>query len=749
MANTASIKNSENESQIFTPIQSTIGTEEEKTEKLINNLKQSIRLYLSSRGTEEESQLLEHAFEDIAKYHASQKRLSGQPYIVHPLRVSWSICQAGLDPQTVIGSLLHDAIEDTSITKEYISERYGEWYADVVDGLTKIKYPKDSKGKQVANLEATYQKMLVAMVRDVRSLLIKLFDRLDNMQDLDALPRHKQRRISWETLGVYVPMARRFGLEKISEEHTELCFKYLYPRRYKNTVQEIGRLKKERWSTIVNMGEVLQSLLDSRQLINTKVEPILETVASHIYRKDSIDKILKGFRILVDNVMSSYHVLGILHTGFRAIPLKIRDFVSNPRWNGYQGLQTEIILEGELVWVEILSKEMHDLNQYGIMAHWTGSPTELAEYYRNYLDQLDQVAGEKDLRMDDILRYAQSEQVQVFTPKGDILTFPKDATILDAAYHIHTDLGNTCVGALVNTSTYVQVDQARNKRVPRDRKLFNGERIEILTDLHVEPAKEWLEYVVTAKAKIQIKRALNIQKAIRARKVGKDLLYQELQKLGEDPEILLESEEFKQALEKEKVTENKFLEELGLRKRVIRQFLKDYQLVDAQKINGRIRKERMFLLKPWENLFGNSGDSAELLIDDLDDILIHFSECCSPIPGDKIVGFSNENHEVEVHRALCPVAQQMKDVFPISVGWNIPSDDIRSYELQLITEDAQGTLYKISKIIKEAGVGIEDSKSSRVNEEAHFILKLEPIPWRVYHRIVERLRVLKVVKKIW
>jgi len=232
---------------------------------LITDLDQQIRSYVQEYGTRKDSELLDQAISDIRQYHENQKRKSGQPFIIHPLRVASYICRAGLDAPTVVAALLHDIIEDTSITHDDIHERYGSWYADIVTGLTKIKKPDSAKILSADNLDATYQRMLKTMVQDVRALFIKLFDRLDNMRDMDAMPRNKQRRISLETLNIYVPIAERLGLTQICQEHTELCFKLLYPKRYQKTLLEIDELKKDRISTIKAMQESLQNNLEKQK----------------------------------------------------------------------------------------------------------------------------------------------------------------------------------------------------------------------------------------------------------------------------------------------------------------------------------------------------------------------------------------------------------------------------------------------------------------------------------------------------
>lgn len=420
---------------------------------LIAKLVKQIRNYVLEYGTVKDSEMLEQAIADIQKHHEHQKRKSGQPVIIHPLRVANYICLAGLDAPTVVAAILHDIIEDTTITHKDIKNRYGAWYADIVRGLTKIKFLESPKEGEGDYLEATYQRMLKAMTQDVRALLIKLFDRLDNMRDMEAMPRHKQRRISLETLNVYVPIAERLGLTQICQEHTELCFKLLYPKRYNKTLTDIDELKKARIPTINGMRISLQETLEKHNLEYKTINPLFVHPAHRIQEKGPIDHVLEGFRIIVNNSLDCFKALGMIHTSFNVIPLKIRDYISNPLWNGYEGIQTELRIEGEQTCIEIVSEEMLKKNQHGIMAHWQGSPNELADYYKIYLNQLDQMAGDKDVRMLEVMSYVQSDQIQVYSPKGDMFVFPNNATVLDFAYGIHSELGNHCIGALVNPSS--------------------------------------------------------------------------------------------------------------------------------------------------------------------------------------------------------------------------------------------------------------------------------------------------------
>ena len=715
---------------------------------LITDLDQQIRSYVQEYGTRKDSELLDQAISDIRHYHENQKRKSGQPFIIHPLRVASYICRAGLDAPTVVASLLHDIIEDTSIIHDDIHERYGSWYADIVTGLTKIKKPESPKNLSADNLDATYQRMLKTMVQDVRALFIKLFDRLDNMRDMDAMPRDKQRRISLETLNIYVPLAERLGLTQICQEHTELCFKLLYPKRYQKTLLEIDELKKDRISTIKVMQESLQNNLEKQNLAFHNVEPLYVHPASRILESGPIDHILEGFRIVVKKSLDCFQALGIIHTNYSVIPLKIRDYISNPLWNGYEGIQTELRIEGEQTLIEIVSEEMLTKNQYGIMAHWSGSPTELADYYRIYLSQLDQMSGDKDVRMLDVMSYVQSDQVQVYSPKGDMLVFPQGATVLDFAYGIHSELGNHCIGALVNPSS---VDTTK-KRVPRERQLFTGEALQIITDPGVHPKEEWLKQVKTAKSRSQIKRAVEQQKVINARNSGRLLLERKLREKGEELSVekWIKSSPVKSALKAEKLSANKFFQEIGLQKRPLQPFLRKYKLLHFES-TGRLKE--MISPEFWGNIFG--GDKNVFLIDDVQNPLIKLASCCFPIPGDKISGFIHDDKEIEIHLTDCPnkinnIKLAQSKIVPIDVSWKISKKISRSHIIHLHVIDGTGILFQVTKIIKDAGVAIIYSESAEKNKnDADIRIKLESVTWPVFHKIIEKLRPLKFVKQIW
>lgn len=716
----------------------------------IKTLHAQIYQYVSHKGSAEDLVRLEYAFEDVAKYHEDQVRKSGEPVIIHPLRVAWLVCDAGLDAPSVVAALLHDTIEDTELSRRDIKERYGKWYADIVDGLTKIKTPTDSQVKIRSDLEATYQKMLMAMVKDVRALFIKLFDRLDNMRDLEHMPRTKQRRISKETLTVYVPMARRLGLQTLSDEHTELCFKFLYPIRYQRTIEELAQLKEERWPIIEKIQNEIIEVLRQHKIRGVRVEPILIKAASLIKKKESVEHILEGFRCLVSTVPDSYKALGALHTHFRAVPLKVRDFISNPRWNGYRGLQTKIFIQGETVSIEMVPKAMHVLNEHGIMSHWKGTASEVADYYKSYFNQLDKLVTEDDLRVNDVLRYVQSDQIQLFTPNGEPYFFPKNATVLDFAYQVHTDLGNSCTGALINPSPSVKPEEALKKAVPLNRKLVNGETVKILTDAKIHPIREWLDIAVTARAHISIKKSIKQQNLLRARQIGHEMLMRDLRSLGIEGYFFIQSDSFQKALEEAGLSLDRLLERIALQKTQVVSFLKRYQLVDLNRLSRREFVQQSFIFKSWEQWFHSK--TPDILIRDLNDPFIQLASCCSPIPYDLIIGMPTEDHGVMVHRITCEKLNSSKNPTPIAIGWNLPNTQIQSRRVEIKALNQQGILYQITKIINDFGIDIEsigndtNDRSKSDGSTIWIFMTLAPMSWKLYYKIIERLRTLKFIQ---
>ena len=713
---------------------------------LIQDIKNKIRSYVNEKGNSKEINLLEKAFTEVEEYHASQFRKSGQPVIIHLLRVAYKVCQVGLDVPTVIAAILHDIVEDTSKTKDDIEKQFSPWYAKIVEGLTKVKYSEKDIQSKKTNKEATYQRMLSALSWDVRVLFIKMFDRLDNIRDMDCMPKDKKRRISRETLDIYVPIAKRLGLTDLSLEQTELCFMNLYPTRYKKTIKAFEKLKKERIPVIKIMLDRIKKSLIKANLKFHLLQPILIHPSSKVYDPSPLEKVLDHFQIVVFNAPNCYLALGVLHIEFSAVPLQIRDYISNPKWNGYKGIQTELNLNGERIEIEIISLEMREANKNGILSQWEDDTEKLGHYYKNYLKQLNEIADAEELRMADILNYSQTDQIQVFTPEGDLFALPKGATVLDFAYYIHSDLGNQCVGGLINPS--LETSKNTNIRVPRERKLFHGECIKVLTNPAVRPSREWFDQSITPKSQIQVRRSLNFQTSTRANGLGRDILSRELKSFGENLDNWLKKPLVKYALKKEHFTEKKFFQNIGLRKLNLNSFLKKYKLVDYENIS---RLKKLIKGLPWY-IFGSQN--PRYLIENPNDPLLKMANCCKPIPEDKIVGFVNKNMEIEIHRNHCSLFGKLqkshsKSEKPLEVNWHLSKFEIKGHTLKIEVFDGKGIIFKITKIIKAANVAIEHSESKSLpNNRASILIRLEPIKWAVYHKIMEGLRQLKFIQSI-
>jgi GTP pyrophosphokinase len=678
--------------------------------------------------------LLEQAFQDAEYYHRGQFRKSGEPAIIHPFRVALLVAEAGLDVESAIVALLHDLIEDTEVTKDALRERYGDWLAEVVDGLTKAPRPTNGGPRGGAEL-ATYRKLLFSTIRDIRTLLVKIFDRLDNMRDLSHLDRRRQRRISMETFLVYVPFAQRMGLQDIADELTTLCFRFQYPKRFADV---LSRLKSQIQAEQVKVGEIktiLDSALAVLDLAFYRVEPKYHQVSEAILEIRPPARALRQFQITVPNPRDCYVALGALHMTCRAVPNSIRDFISNPKPNRHQGLESRIFVGEEAVAIAITSKDMEMVNRRGILAQWKGGYEELSRYYQTYLELIDQINGDDDLRMEDVLRYAQMETLQTFTPKGERLNLPQGSSVLDFAYAIHSDLGNRCDGALVS-----------GRRVSRFAELRDGDMVSVLTSESVQPATEWLDHVRTTRARINLRRTLRALSLQRAQEVGKELFEAELERLGEEATRLMARPEFEQALKARKLGLTQFYQQVGTRRLNLRPFLLEHGLVPAKKVKRRESWERSLLRRYLIPAFG--GRDPELKVRYAEDAFVQMARCCFPLYGDSIVGVQKE-HGITIHRSGCGMLEQVDAASVIAVGWDADAGK-SAHRLIVTAADRSGVIYKIGKVMHAFSVSIHDITTRRDIPAgiATITLDIEPVTAKVYQKIVAGLRGIKEVRTV-
>ena len=521
---------------------------------------------------------------------------------------------------------------------EDAAAKYGDWLAEAVDGLTKVA-ASSSKGGWSAGSIATYRKLLISSVKDLRTLQVKIFDRLDNMRDLGFLSRASQRRIAMETMQVYLPMAQRLGLQDISDELGTLCFRYLYPKRFNRLLGELKQRKEEEQKKVRGVKRMLDAALKDLSEGRLSAQPKYHKISDYVFEDSHVGRPWTGFTVTVPNVEDCYAVLGKLHREYRVVPNSIRDYISNPKPNRHQSLESKIFIGGEAVSIEIFSKEMEAVNRAGILADWQASHEEVSRYYESYLELLEQFNDSEDLRMEDVLRYGQMETLQIFTPIGEMLNFPQRSTVLDFAFAIHTDLGLHCEGALVD-----------GRRAQRTEELRDGTMVEVLTAPNVVPNASWLGHVRAVKSKMAIRRCLRDQRLSRAEEVGRKLFLGVLKRLGLNSESFVTDVAFQQALKKQKLSQAQFFQRVGTRQLQIRPFLQGCGIVPDKVLERLDSQERVGLLRFLTPRF--KSKDPDLKISELGDAFIHLAPCCSPLQGDAIVGAQQDNG-ILIHRAEC------------------------------------------------------------------------------------------------
>ncbi len=705
----------------------------------LERLKQSILRHYP-RDKTPNIHLLEKAFADAEFHHRSQQRKSGEAYIFHPMRVALMIAEAGLDVETVIIALLHDVIEDTGVTKEAMRAQYGDWLADVVDGLTKVVASgRDAEGAEAGQPPismGTYRKLISSTLRDLRTVQVKLFDRLDNMRDLGYLARLRQRRISTETLNIYVPMAQRLGMQVISDELTALAFRYLYPKRFKANLAQLKQRIREEEPRVNSIRGLLEKHLKAAKQLSFVVLPLYHQISDYVYSEQPVTRALTGFKVRVPDAEACYQALGALHMHCRVVPNSIKDYISNPKPNRYQALQSDIFIGSEPTFIEVVSEAMEKVNASGILADWQGSHEDLHKYYQSYLELLDHYEGNDDLRMEDVLRHAQMDTLQMFTPKGQLLTFPQGATVLDFAFAIHTDLGHHCDGAWM-----------AGRRVSRFEELLDGEMVEVNARPGVVPQPSWLDHVRTTRAKLAIRRFLKSQANARAQEVGRKLFAAELRRLGLDAEALTGGAAFQAILAGRGLTLGQLFQQVGVDKLPIRKFLLDHELVTKKQIQ-RLESEEGSLLRRFVRPIFRKPDPV-LKIQDLEDGFIRMAECCTPLLGDPIVGVQ-DGEGLTIHRTTCPTLERTAPDSLLNVGWELDSTATpHRLEIQLV-QDRPGLIYKVGKVMRDAKVNIVDIALHRDLRAgvASILVDLEPVHIKTFRTIVSRLRNIKEVARI-
>jgi guanosine-3',5'-bis(diphosphate) 3'-pyrophosphohydrolase len=693
----------------------------------INQLIDKLENYLPPEDVER----VQAAYDFAYQAHEGQRRRSGEPYITHPVAVADLLADLRLDPETMIAAILHDVMEDTPTVKEEITARFGNEVAELVDGVSKLDQIQ-FKSRAEAQAES-FRKMLLAMVRDIRVIMVKLADRTHNMRTLGAMPPAKRRNIARETLDIYAPIANRLGMHAIKVELEDLGFRSLYPRRYKIIETAVRRAKGNQKQFLVRINDALVAALEKAQ-IPARVEGREKDVYS-IYQKMRRKKVslteivdVYGFRIIVDDADTCYRTLGIVHSTFKPMPGRFKDYIAIPRANGYQSLHTTLFgPNGMPIEVQIRTEDMHRIAESGIAAHWQykegdGSGRSQSDRAREWLQQLVEIqqGGNSEEFLESVKVDLFPDKVYVFTPKGDIRRLPRGSTCVDFAYAVHTDVGNRCVAAKID-----------RRLVPLRTPLRNGQTVEIITAKGATPNPAWVNFVVTAKARAAIRQYLKNLQRSEAVDLGRRLLNQAL-------------EEF--ALNLRRVpaeTIDEVVRELGLRS--------EDELFEKIGLGERVAPFVARRLLPAEAGGPVDGAGGPLAIAGTEGLVVSYARCCFPIPNDPILANLSSGRGVVIHREACGnLASFRKQPEKwVSVTWQPATDRFFHVEIKAEVTNRMGVLARVASAIAATQTNIDRvSVVERDSDTSTITFELLVHDRRHLARVIRAIRSMPEVLKV-
>jgi GTP pyrophosphokinase len=654
-------------------------------------------------------ELVRRAYTFASKAHEGQTRRSGDPYVTHPLAVAGIIAELKLDVASICAGLLHDCVEDTSATVDQLTDLFGKEIAFLVDGVTKLgKLPWSTREEQQAE---NFRKMLLAMARDIRVILVKLCDRLDNMRSLHHLPPEKQERIAAETMQIYAPLANRLGIQWVKVELEDLAFKYLYPGEYEQLAEQIAKTRKERLEYI----DTVERLIHREMTVNG-VPCEVTGRAKHlwsIYQKmkktgrafeDIHDAI--GFRVITDTQMHCYQGLGVAHQTWTPIPGRFKDYIALPKPNMYQSLHTAVIgPKGERIEIQIRTREMHLVAECGIAAHWKykeGAAAADQEKKFAWLRQL--MEAQKELR--DPTEFLESvkldlfgDEVYVFTPRGDVKALPQGSCPIDFAYAVHSSVGDHCSGARVNGMI-----------VPLRYQLRNGDTIEIITSPNQKPNKDWLKLVKTARARTKIRYLLRKEQRDKAIVLGKDLLEKALRKHGHAYQKVLKEGALEAAAKELRLADaDELVIQVGYGKVTTAQVVEKVVPEARGAADEPPAKTSGVFRNLLRRMTPRRHSTSGIKVAGEEDIMVRFAKCCSPLPGDPVVGFITRGRGVTVHRRDCDKALDLDPDRRVDVEWDGASKTQHEVAIQVLCADKPGLLAHISQTFTDQNVNISQA----------------------------------------
>ena len=658
------------------------------------------------------------AYDVAAKAHANQCRKSGEPYIIHPLGVATILAELQMDETTLAAAFLHDVVEDTETTLDQLKEMFGVKVADLVDGVTKLgKIEYISKeDQQIEN----YRKMFLAMAKDIRVIMIKLADRLHNMRTMKYMPVHKQQSISRETMEVYAPLAHRLGIYTIKWELEDLAFRYMEPEIYYDLVEQVKVKRREREAMIHEAMAEIKEHLDE-QHIKCEIQGRPKNFYS-IYKKMQRDHKelseiydLLAIRVLVDTVADCYGTLGVVHSLWRPIPGRVKDYIAVPKSNMYQSLHTTVLYHnGQPLEIQIRTFEMHRISEFGIAAHWrykesggkSNMPSggdkdfeaklswlrQLLEWHKDMSDSRDFV---NTVKMDVF-----ADEVFVFTPRGDVIDLPVGSVPIDFAYRIHTDVGNRCVGAKVN-----------GRIVPLDYKLSNGDIVEVITSKQATgPSRDWMNIVGSSDTRNKIRSWFKKERREENIAKGREMLEKETKRLGYDIKVLLKADKLKTVAASFRLDGEEALYASvgyggvtlnGVMSKLVELYKKEQKLTVTKDLSQLLAE-----LKPRRS---KAKTSHGILVKGEEGIMVKLARCCNPIPGDPVIGYITRGSGISVHRTDCPnVLSNNPDEQRrlIEVSWDITTDAVYKVNIVINASDRPGMMADIMQVTSEAKLNI-------------------------------------------
>ena len=719
----------------------------------IDAILEAVKRYQPNADTD----LIRRAYELADAAHKGQKRVSGEDYIIHPLAVAKILTDLQIDDITISAAILHDVVEDTTHTLDEMRELFGDEVAMLIDGVTKlgrIQY----KSKEEQQLES-YRKMFLAMAKDIRVIMIKLADRLHNMRTLKYMREDKQKRIARETIEIYAPLANRLGISNVKWELEDLCLRYLEPKAYYDLVESVKQKRQERQAFIDEAHEQIVEKLEEAH-ITAEIQGRAKHFYS-IYKKMKRDQKdiseiydLSALRVLVDSVKDCYGVLGIIHAMWKPLPGRFKDYIAMPKSNGYQSLHTTVICRGYPLEIQIRTFAMHKVSEYGVAAHWkykeAGKSVGATREYDQKMSWLRQMVSLQH-ELDDPREYFEalkvdvfSDEVFVFTPKGDVVDLPKGSIPIDFAYRIHTEVGHHCVGAKVN-----------GKIVPLEYKLKNGDIVSIITNKsNSGPSRDWLNIVASSETRTKIRSWFKKQRKEENIARGMDMMEKEAKHLGYVPKEILKPERLELLAKKLNIPQvNDLLASIGyggitlngILGKLIEMHKQDLQKATPPDISQMLSE----LKQPLKNR--KKKASHGILVEGEGGFLVRLARCCNPIPGDPITGYITRGRGVSVHRSDCPnLLNDMDFSRVIEVNWDVGLDKVYTVQIEIVCNDKTGMLAELFALPAEMKVNISSltAKTNKTNRTSIVNMGLDVRNSQQVAQIMTKIRRMKDVYSV-